>query len=165
QSVSAQSVAVGNLGTLAIRRGKDKQTAAACLEQYLQLVQQLGDWQGEITAWSKMAQLAAAEGSQPTEAVAGGGESRGGSAAFDAVNGVVDGFGQHDEPGRGGDGLLSGGGGGPDAAAVARSLSCFERAAALAKSHMEVSTLKRLHCDMGLVQGNATMEDYFRSLQ
>ena len=67
---------MGNLGTLAMRRGNDRQTAAACLEQYLQLVQQLGDWQGEITAWSKMAQLAA-EGSQRTEAEAGGGVAGG----------------------------------------------------------------------------------------
>ncbi|CAN0523295.1 unnamed protein product, partial [Ectocarpus sp. 8 AP-2014] len=53
QSASAQSVAAGNLGTLAARQG-DMQTAQACLEQHLQLVQQLGDWQGEINAWSKM---------------------------------------------------------------------------------------------------------------
>lgn len=49
---------MGNLGTLAMRQG-DHQTAAACLEQHLQLVQQLGDWQGEINAWAKMAELAA----------------------------------------------------------------------------------------------------------
>lgn len=41
-----------------MRQG-DHQTAAACLEQHLQLVQQLGDWQGEINAWAKMAELAA----------------------------------------------------------------------------------------------------------
>ncbi|CAM9621434.1 unnamed protein product, partial [Ectocarpus sp. 12 AP-2014] len=59
KSASAQSVAAGNLGTLAARQG-DMQTAQACLEQHLQLVQQLGDWQGEINAWSKIAQVAAA---------------------------------------------------------------------------------------------------------
>lgn len=63
KSAGAQSVAVGNLATLAIRQG-DSETAAACLEQHLQLVQQLGDWQGEINAWSKMAQLAATNSSE-----------------------------------------------------------------------------------------------------
>ncbi|CAM9573418.1 unnamed protein product, partial [Choristocarpus tenellus] len=57
QSISGQSVAVGNLGLLAMRQG-DLSTANACLEQHLQLVQQLGDAQGEINAWTIMAKLA-----------------------------------------------------------------------------------------------------------
>ncbi|CAM9906495.1 unnamed protein product [Pylaiella littoralis] len=78
QSASAQSVAVGNLGTLAMRQGDD-QTSQACLEQHLQLVQQLGDWQGEINAWSKMAQLATGEGGGRGEGTGTGGGER---AAF-----------------------------------------------------------------------------------
>eukprot|EP00752_Nemacystus_decipiens_P004928 g4485.t1 len=153
QSASAQSVAVGNLGTLAMRQG-DRQTAQACLEQHLQLVQQLGDWQGEINAWSKIAQLAAGAG----EASAQGGEEAGGGE--ENAGGVRAGVGPAGRavPGGGVAGAI-----GQDA--VARALWCFERAATLAKTHDEVSTLKRLHCDMGVVRGNASMDDYFRSLR
>lgn len=124
---------MGNLGTLAMRQG-DRQTAQACLEQHLQLVQQLGDWQGEINAWSKMAQLAAA-GGEPSakggeEAEGGGGENAGGVGI-----GV----------GPAGDGNRSGPGGGVAGTmgqdAVARALWCFERAAALAKTHDEASAI------------------------
>eukprot|EP00903_Cladosiphon_okamuranus_P019702 g18105.t1 len=161
QSASAQSVAVGNLGTLAMRQG-DRQTAQACLEQHLQLVQQLGDWQGEINAWSRMAQLATA-GGEPSAKGGGEAENVGGDNAI--AGGVRDGV---DADGAGDRNRSAPGGrvtGTMGQDAVARALWCFERAAALAKAHDEVSTLKRLHCDMGVVRGNASMDDYFRSLR
>lgn len=74
--MSAQSVAVGNLGTLAMRQG-DEQTAMACLEQHLQLVQQLGDYQGEIFAWAKMAKATTLE-MDGSEDNGGGMNTRGG---------------------------------------------------------------------------------------
>lgn len=136
QSASAQSVAVGNLGTLAMRQG-DRQTAQACLEQHLQLVQQLGDWQGEINAWSKMAQLAA---------TGGGANARGGYEA--EGDGGGDAGGVRGDIGPACDGNRSEAGGGVAGTigqdAVARALWCFERAAALAKTHDEVSKCHRL---------------------
>ncbi|CAM9619135.1 unnamed protein product [Ectocarpus fasciculatus] len=176
QSASAQSVAAGNLGTLAARQG-DTQTAQACLEQHLQLVQQLGDWQGEINAWSKMAQVAVAaaaggqqgggvaaagEDTEPVREGSGGGSAGGGSLPRVEV-GPEDGV---DRLGGGGRMARAGAGAtGGQEEAVVRALWCFERAAALAKTHDKVSTLKRLHCDMGVVRGNASMDDYFRSLR
>lgn len=123
---------MGNLGTLAMRQG-DRQTAQACLEQHLQLVQQLGDWQGEINAYSKMAQLATA-GREPSAKE--GGEAEGGGR--DNAGGVRDGVdaagdGNRSEPGGG----VMTGTMGQDA--VARALWWFERAAALAKAHDEAS--------------------------
>lgn len=147
---------MGNLGTLAMRQG-DSQTAQACLEQHLQLTQQLGDWQGEINAWSKMAQLAASaaaagggagstgqagEGtsvvSEGCEVEGGGGGGGIGAPHSDGVH-VGDGAG-------GGDSPCGVDGGAPSAAvgndaAVGRALWCFERAAALAKAHDEASDL------------------------
>ena len=62
----------------------------------------------------------------------------GGSGSVDE-DAVVNGLADNVELGRGGgEGLLPGGSGGRDDGAVARSLGCFERAAALAKSHKEV---------------------------
>lgn len=119
-----------------MRQG-DRQTAQACLEQHLQLVQQLGDWQGEINAWSKMAQLAAAGGEASAqgrkEAEGGGGDNAGGA---------------HVDIALAGDGNRSGAGGGVAGTigqdAVARALWCFERAAALAKAHDEVHAYYQL---------------------
>lgn len=64
------------------------------------------------------------------------GRSGGGGVDEDvAVNGLT----ENVELGRGGgEGLPPWGSGGRDDGAVARSLGCFERAAALAKSHKEV---------------------------
>lgn len=122
---------MGNLGTLAMRQG-DRQTAQACLEQHLQLVQQLGDWQGEISAWSKMAQLAAAGGGPSAKAGEEPEGGRGGSAGGVRVGAGPAGGG--DQSGLGGKvtGTM-----GQDA--VARALWCFERAAVLAKTHDEAS--------------------------
>lgn len=50
QSLHGQSVAVGNLGLLAMRK-KDLQTARTCFEQHLQLTQSLQDASAEINAW------------------------------------------------------------------------------------------------------------------
>lgn len=141
-------MAAGNLGTLAARQG-DMQTAQACLEQHLQLVQQLGDWQGEMNAWSKMAQVAAAAatgaqngggggGGQETESVregSGGGGAGGGSLPRVEI-GPEDGADM-----LGGGGRMAGAGAGATGGqeeAVVRALWCFERAAALAKTHDKV---------------------------
>lgn len=124
---------MGNLGTLAMRQG-DRQTAQACLEQHLQLVQQLGDWQGEINAWSKMAQLAAAT----EELLATGGEEAEDGGGENTV-GVRDGVGLAGDGNRSGQEEGVAGTMGQDA--VARALWCFERAAALAKTHDEASVI------------------------
>jgi len=57
QSLGAQSIAVGNLGLLAMRQG-DNNTARSCMEQHLQLVQSLKDTSSEIHAWSQLGYLA-----------------------------------------------------------------------------------------------------------
>ncbi|CAM9363656.1 unnamed protein product, partial [Hapterophycus canaliculatus] len=149
QSASAQSVAVGNLGTLAMRQG-DPQTAQACLEQHLQLAQQLGDWQGEINAWSRMAQLAAAAvgvaagvgmrgaGQEGERMASSSAATEGcGVAGSDGSGGIY--------PRRDGAGVGHVGGGNNEAVvgddAVARALWCYERAASLAKAHDEASAL------------------------
>lgn len=113
-----------------MRQG-DRQTAQACLEQHLQLVQQLGNWQGEINAWSKMAQLAAGGGGGASANGGEEGEGDGGENAGDARVGIGP---------AGDDGNRSGtvvGAIGQDS--MVRALWCFERAAALAKAHDEVS--------------------------
>lgn len=114
-----------------MRQG-DRETAQACLEQHLQLVQQLGDWQGEINAWSKIAQLAA-EGGVAEKGGGGGGDARvvrDGEHAGGGANRSTRG-----EPkGRWG---RSAGVMGQDA--VARALFCFQKAAALAKAHDKAS--------------------------
>lgn len=137
---------MGNLGTLAMRQG-DTQTAQACLEQHLQLVQQLGDWQGEINAWSKMAQLAAAGGGPAAKGggeAEGGGKGGGGNAGVGRVGAGPAGDGDRSAPGEGGEGAA----GTTGQEAVARALWCFERAATLAKTHDEVhsaSAVQHLH--------------------
>lgn len=50
QTLYGQSIAVGNLGLLALTKG-DTQTAKTCLEQHLQLVQTLQDVEAEVNAW------------------------------------------------------------------------------------------------------------------
>ncbi|CAM9122170.1 unnamed protein product, partial [Ascophyllum nodosum] len=174
QSFNGQSVAAGNLGTLAMREG-DYKTAAACLEQRLHLVQQLGDWEGEIHTWSRMAEIAAAgagnrkhfalskrRSPQISKLEKSRIRSDGGvgndATDDEEVQDLTDG--EFDRKG-----VLGSRGGrhGPDT--VTRALRCFERAAALAKSHSEMNTLKRLYCDMGILLGNASMDDYFRELQ
>jgi tetratricopeptide (TPR) repeat protein len=50
QSLHGQSVSVGNLGLLSIKR-KDFATAKTCFEQHLQLTQTLVDSSAEISAW------------------------------------------------------------------------------------------------------------------
>lgn len=47
---------------------------------------------------------------------------------------------------------------------VRSKLEC-EFASVILPDLLQVSTLKRLHCDMGVVRGNASMDDYFRSLR
>ena len=59
ESSSGQSIAVGNLGSLAMRRG-DLATARPCVEQHLQLARALGDAGAEVHAHLKLGHLAAA---------------------------------------------------------------------------------------------------------
>lgn len=104
-----------------MRQG-DWQTATACLEQHLQLVQQLGDYQSEIAAWAKMAEVAA------SQVVVVDNDQR--------VDTRVKAHGRM-AAGRGkGRGLEGARGLKNDA--VKRSLTCFDRAASLAKAHGEV---------------------------
>ncbi len=56
QTLFGQSIAVGNLGMLAISKG-DYATSRTCLEQHLQLVQSLQDVEGEVNAWKLLATL------------------------------------------------------------------------------------------------------------
>ena len=56
QSFSGQSIAVGNLGLLAMRRD-NLVTAKACMEQHLQLVQSLKDNAAETNAWRVLGDL------------------------------------------------------------------------------------------------------------
>lgn len=125
---------MGNLGTLAMRQG-DRETARACLEQHLQLVQQLGDWQGEINAWSKIAQLAAERGgASDTGGETKKGEGDGGDARVVHPGGDATRSMREEREGGwvGSAGIL-----GQDA--VARALWCFQKAAALAKAHDKAS--------------------------
>ena len=57
QTLYGQSIAVGNLGNLALLKS-DLVTARTCFEQYLQLVQALLDPEAEIKAWKILANLA-----------------------------------------------------------------------------------------------------------
>ena len=54
QTLYGQSIAVGNLGKLALIKS-DLTTARTCFEQYLQLVQALLDSEAEINAWKTLA--------------------------------------------------------------------------------------------------------------
>ena len=60
QSIYGQSIAVGNLGLLAMLKG-DKTTARTCFEQHVQLIQALQDPEAEVNAWKMLARLAIAE--------------------------------------------------------------------------------------------------------
>ena len=60
QTLYGQSIAVGNLGNLALLKS-DLVTARTCFEQYLQLVQALLDPEAEIKAWKILANLATLE--------------------------------------------------------------------------------------------------------
>ena len=53
ESSSGQSIAVGNLGSLAMRRG-DLATARPCVEQHLQLARSLGDAGAEVDALTRI---------------------------------------------------------------------------------------------------------------
>ena len=61
QTLYGQSIAVGNLGALALIKG-DFATARTCFEQHLQLVQSLSDPEAEIKAWDLLADLCETEG-------------------------------------------------------------------------------------------------------
>jgi tetratricopeptide (TPR) repeat protein len=60
QTLYGQSIAVGNLGMLALTK-KDLTTARTCFEQHLQLVQALLDPEAEINAWKLLAKLCGRE--------------------------------------------------------------------------------------------------------
>jgi len=60
QTLYGQSIAVGNLGTLAVLK-EDFHTAKTCFDQHLQLVQALQDAEAEIVAWKLLANLASCE--------------------------------------------------------------------------------------------------------
>ena len=60
QTLYGQSIAVGNLGNLALLKD-DLATARTCYEQYLQLVQALLDPEAEINAWKLLADLSTRE--------------------------------------------------------------------------------------------------------
>ena len=61
QSIFGQSIAVGNLGMLAMAKA-DCTTARTCFEQHLNLVQALQDREAEVNAWKILAELSALEG-------------------------------------------------------------------------------------------------------
>lgn len=56
QTLYGQSIAVGNLGMLALVKN-DFATAKTCFDQHLQLVQALADYEAEISAWKLLAHL------------------------------------------------------------------------------------------------------------
>jgi tetratricopeptide (TPR) repeat protein len=60
QTLYGQSIAVGNLGNLALIKN-DLGTARTCFEQYLQLVQALLDPEAEVSAWKILANLSTRE--------------------------------------------------------------------------------------------------------
>ena len=62
QSIYGQSIAVGNLGMLAILKS-DYKTARTCYEQHLNLVQALHDKEAEVNAWKMLAELSTFDGS------------------------------------------------------------------------------------------------------
>jgi tetratricopeptide (TPR) repeat protein len=62
QSIYGQSIAVGNLGMLAVLKS-DFKTARTCYEQHLNLVQALQDKEAEVNAWKMLAELSTIEGS------------------------------------------------------------------------------------------------------
>jgi tetratricopeptide (TPR) repeat protein len=109
RSAAGQSVAVGNLGLLALRGG-DAQTAQACLQQHLQLAQGLGDREAEV-------------------------------GALQWLGGLAGGQGDH-----------------------AKAVEHYEAAAALCKARGAVSTLKRLHCCIGVARGEMSMQGMFEGL-
>jgi len=61
QTLYGQSIAVGNLGNLALIKN-DVATAKTCFEQHLQLVQALGDSEAEVKAWKVLSQIKYDEG-------------------------------------------------------------------------------------------------------
>lgn len=61
QSIYGQSIAVGNLGMLAVVKD-DYKTARTCYEQHLNLVQALQDKEAEVNAWKILAELCTIEG-------------------------------------------------------------------------------------------------------
>jgi tetratricopeptide (TPR) repeat protein len=60
QTLYGQSIAVGNLGMLALAK-QDLTTARTCFEQHLQLVQTLADAEAEVNAWILLAKLSYSE--------------------------------------------------------------------------------------------------------
>ena len=60
QTLYGQSIAVGNLGNLALLK-HDHTTARTCFEQHLQLVQALLDPEAEVNAWVMLAKLCNSE--------------------------------------------------------------------------------------------------------
>jgi len=56
QTLYGQSIAVGNLGNLALIKN-DALTGKTCFEQHLQLVQALGDSEAEVNAWKVLSQI------------------------------------------------------------------------------------------------------------
>ena len=56
KSLYGQSIAVGNLGKLALYRN-DFETAKTCFEQHLQLVQALSDHEAELKAWQVLGHI------------------------------------------------------------------------------------------------------------
>lgn len=61
QTLYGQSIAVGNLGNLALIKN-DILTGKTCFEQHLQLVQALGDSEAEVKAWKVLSQIKYDEG-------------------------------------------------------------------------------------------------------
>lgn len=60
QTLYGQSIAVGNLGQLALGK-RDFATARTCFDQHLQLIQALLDAEAEINAWKLLAELCNAQ--------------------------------------------------------------------------------------------------------
>eukprot|EP00607_Mallomonas_marina_P008349 CAMPEP_0182424480 /NCGR_PEP_ID=MMETSP1167-20130531/10689_1 /TAXON_ID=2988 /ORGANISM="Mallomonas Sp, Strain CCMP3275" /LENGTH=374 /DNA_ID=CAMNT_0024604325 /DNA_START=219 /DNA_END=1346 /DNA_ORIENTATION=- len=61
QTLYGQSIAVGNLGMLALVK-KDFTTARTCFQQHLQLSQTLNDSEAEVNAWTLLSKLSMNEG-------------------------------------------------------------------------------------------------------
>eukprot|EP01041_Mallomonas_annulata_P000606 gene606-1170_t len=60
QTLYGQSIAVGNLGMLALIK-KDLSTSRTCFQQHLQLAQTLHDAEAEVNAWKWLAKLSTVE--------------------------------------------------------------------------------------------------------
>lgn len=60
QTLYGQSIAVGNLGILAMMKS-DTSTARTCFQQHLQLAQTLQDTEAEVNAWKLLAQICTIE--------------------------------------------------------------------------------------------------------